>query len=148
MSGSGWSAHFYTGHHTGKIKAAEKKNSTSFPMWNFFVPLRGLYFDFNIKANQHQFPPPDGNHTGDDAIVMGATIYPPPYGDYIDLTLRSIKREMFSPPYGDYISGCRKHSEVPKFSPPYGDQSQTSWYSRLRVLLSFIPLRGSCLKLL
>ena len=83
MSGSGWSAHFYTGHHTGKIKAAEKKNSTSFPMWNFFVPLRGLYFDFNIKANQHQFPPP--------------------YGDYIDLTLRSIKREMFSPPYGDHI---------------------------------------------
>lgn len=103
MSGSGWSAHFYTGHHTGKIKAAEKKNSTSFPMWNFFVPLRGLYFDFNIKANQHQFPPPYGNHTGDDAIVMGATIYPPPYGDYIPAMINNIDTNSFSPPYGDYI---------------------------------------------
>ena len=35
---SGGSTHFYTGHHTGKIKAAEKKNSTSFPMWNFLSP--------------------------------------------------------------------------------------------------------------
>ena len=68
------------------------------------APLRGLYFDFNIKANQHQFSPPYGDHIVYTLSVFFLPGSRPLTGIILTIDYVPVDSGKFSPPYGDHIT--------------------------------------------